>query len=91
MMRQIHFPLKVEIYSSNYASITDANSNPMAGMEDIELGWTDKDTGNYVDPEEDLENLCYFVGLINYAAENTTEETRQMRMKGVMDQLKRGG
>lgn len=90
-MRKISFPLKVVIDRVGFASVEDAEGEPIVGLGDIELGWTDPDTGPYVDPEEDLEQLCYIVGLMNYAAENTTEETRQMRMKGVYDSMYRRG
>lgn len=51
--------------TKNTATVYDARNQPVIGMCDIELGWTDTATGPYVDPEGCWEEISAIVETMN--------------------------
>jgi hypothetical protein len=57
-------PWTIEIDGS-YATVFDANKERHPELMDIELGWTDRTTGNYHSPEEAAGRLYEIVDAVN--------------------------
>ena len=47
------------------ATIFDANNNVVGPIGDLELGWTDSETGIYHDPDDDVTPLKLIVRAVN--------------------------
>lgn len=60
----IHEPVRLEV-SHGYATVYDASNCPVAGLCDVELGWTDTQTGPYVSPEGCADQIRRIVACVN--------------------------
>lgn len=57
-------PWRIE-EKNGYATVYDAEGQVVPLLTDLELGWTDTDTGNYVDPQGDYAVLEKIVHAVN--------------------------
>jgi len=54
----------------NHASIMDGNGYWIPELTDIELGWTDTETGPYNSPEEAFGRMLYILDALNFYHNN---------------------
>lgn len=66
---------KVEI-KNGYGTIVDENGSFVGPLVDLELGWTDTNTGNYVDPDAEAAILHQIVREHNQAIEDAEHPER---------------
>ena len=59
-----NLPWSIEVKNA-YATVYDSKDNPIPFLADIELGWTDTETGPYVDPEGEFALLQFIVDAVN--------------------------
>lgn len=60
-----HTPWRIEFEPSGYATVYDSENNIVSLLTDLELGWTDTQTGNYHSPDADADHLKRIVKACN--------------------------